>query len=128
MDNINVDFVKHDGVQRTVAACQNTLLTHVETQVLTPSRSNTHSLLSNPAAVIAVATKVQAFASKPGAIRDKSSRSSFVQQFWTLCRRNTFNFALNPGVYWLRVAMYAALCLCLGNHPITYPSPFIDFE
>ena len=36
-------------------------------------------------------------------------------QFFVLVKRNTFNLMRNPGIFWLRLVMYASLCLCLGT-------------
>eukprot|EP01083_Nonionella_stella_P036217 98838_1 len=37
------------------------------------------------------------------------------KQIWVLLRRNFKNHLRNPTVYWMRIAMYSMLCLCLGS-------------
>jgi hypothetical protein len=89
LDSINVDFVAHDGVRLTVSAYNAKIAPEVE-------------------------QTVQRYSKPFGEVVIASHRANWAQQFATLCKRNFWNFALNPGVYWLRIAMYAALCLCLG--------------
>ena len=41
--------------------------------------------------------------------------NTYFVQFLVLCKRNTINLMRNPGIFWLRLVMYVALCLCLGT-------------
>jgi len=41
--------------------------------------------------------------------------ASFVRQCMTLTRRSFVNMTRDPGYYWLRVAMYVMVGVCLGT-------------
>jgi len=44
----------------------------------------------------------------------KPTRNGVLHEFLVLCRRNLQNNARNPGIYYVRLVMYAMLCLMLG--------------
>ncbi|XWS33351.1 hypothetical protein CRYUN_Cryun22dG0074300 [Craigia yunnanensis] len=48
-------------------------------------------------------------------IEKKGSQASFITQSIVLTRRSFVNMYRDLGYYWLRLAIYIALCLCLGT-------------
>ncbi|KAF8411433.1 hypothetical protein HHK36_003982 [Tetracentron sinense] len=50
-----------------------------------------------------------------GALEKKGSQSSFITQSLVLTRRSFVNMYRDLGYYWLRFAIYIALCLCVGT-------------
>jgi hypothetical protein len=45
----------------------------------------------------------------------KEERPSFLTQTWVLTKRSFVNMYRDLGYYWLRFAIYIALCLCVGT-------------
>ncbi|KAL5738746.1 hypothetical protein ACOSP7_031507 [Xanthoceras sorbifolium] len=52
---------------------------------------------------------------KGGTLEKKGSQASFITQSLVLIRRSFVNMYRDLGYYWLRLAIYIALCLCLGT-------------
>lgn len=52
---------------------------------------------------------------KGGALVKKREQPSFATQSLVLTRRSLVNMYRDLGYYWLRFAIYVALCLCLGT-------------
>ncbi|XP_058096886.1 ABC transporter G family member 1-like [Magnolia sinica] len=50
-----------------------------------------------------------------GALEKKGSQASFLSQSLVLARRSFVNMYRDLGYYWLRFAIYIALCLCVGT-------------
>ncbi|XP_077213207.1 ABC transporter G family member 1-like [Tasmannia lanceolata] len=50
-----------------------------------------------------------------GALQKKGSQASFITQSIVLTRRSFVNMYRDLGYYWLRLAIYIALCLCVGT-------------
>ncbi|EEC84739.1 hypothetical protein OsI_31728 [Oryza sativa Indica Group] len=50
-----------------------------------------------------------------GAVVKKEERPSFLTQTWVLTKRSFVNMYRDLGYYWLRFAIYIALCLCVGT-------------
>lgn len=46
---------------------------------------------------------------------EKGSQASFITQCLVLTRRSFVNMYRDLGYYWLRLAIYIALCLCVGT-------------
>ncbi|XP_059432546.1 ABC transporter G family member 1-like [Corylus avellana] len=52
---------------------------------------------------------------KGGTLEKKGSQASFITQCLVLTRRSFVNMYRDLGYYWLRLAIYTALCLCVGT-------------
>ncbi|KAK0603562.1 hypothetical protein LWI29_006285 [Acer saccharum] len=52
---------------------------------------------------------------KGKAMEKKGSQASFITQSLVLTRRSIVNMYRDLGYYWLRLAVYIALCLCVGT-------------
>ncbi|GMI99417.1 ARABIDOPSIS THALIANA WHITE-BROWN COMPLEX HOMOLOG PROTEIN 11, CUTICULAR DEFECT AND ORGAN FUSION 1 [Hibiscus trionum] len=52
---------------------------------------------------------------KGGPLEKKGSQASFVTQSLVLTKRSFVNMYRDLGYYWLRLAIYIALCLCVGT-------------
>ncbi|KAF3961341.1 hypothetical protein CMV_014039 [Castanea mollissima] len=52
---------------------------------------------------------------KGGTLERKGSQANFVTQCLVLTRRSFVNMYRDLGYYWLRLAIYIALCLCVGT-------------
>ncbi|KAJ0041366.1 hypothetical protein Pint_27609 [Pistacia integerrima] len=52
---------------------------------------------------------------KGGSLEKKGSQASFITQSLVLTRRSFVNMYRDLGYYWLRLAIYIALCLCVGT-------------
>nr|APP91598.1 ABC transporter G family member 11.5 [Vitis vinifera] len=52
---------------------------------------------------------------KGGLPEKKGSQASFITQCLVLTRRSSVNMYRDLGYYWLRLAIYIALCLCVGT-------------
>ncbi|XP_062149090.1 ABC transporter G family member 1-like [Alnus glutinosa] len=52
---------------------------------------------------------------KQGSLENKGSQASFITQCQVLTRRSFVNMYRDLGYYWLRLAIYIALCLCVGT-------------
>eukprot|EP00261_Vitis_vinifera_P021437 XP_010652672.2 PREDICTED: ABC transporter G family member 11 [Vitis vinifera] len=52
---------------------------------------------------------------KGGLLEKKGSQASFITQCLVLTRRSSVNMYRDLGYYWLRLAIYIALCLCVGT-------------
>ncbi|XP_062149443.1 ABC transporter G family member 1-like isoform X1 [Alnus glutinosa] len=52
---------------------------------------------------------------KQGSLENKGSQTSFITQCQVLTRRSFVNMYRDLGYYWLRLAIYIALCLCVGT-------------
>ncbi|TXG60415.1 hypothetical protein EZV62_014988 [Acer yangbiense] len=52
---------------------------------------------------------------KGKALEKKGSQASFITQSLVLTRRSFVNMYRDLGYYWLRLAVYIALCLCVGT-------------
>ncbi|GLT67612.1 hypothetical protein SLA2020_399070 [Shorea laevis] len=52
---------------------------------------------------------------KQGSLENKGSQASFITQCLVLTRRSFVNMYRDLGYYWLRLAIYIALCLCVGT-------------
>ncbi|KAJ4714475.1 ABC transporter G family member 11-like [Melia azedarach] len=52
---------------------------------------------------------------KGGSLERKGSQASFVTQSLVLTKRSFVNMYRDLGYYWLRLAIYIALCLCVGT-------------
>ncbi|KAJ0097985.1 hypothetical protein Patl1_28227 [Pistacia atlantica] len=52
---------------------------------------------------------------KGGTLEKKGSQASFITQSLVLTRRSFVNMYRDLGYYWLRLAIYIALCLCVGT-------------
>ncbi|CAM8984726.1 unnamed protein product [Rhodiola kirilowii] len=52
---------------------------------------------------------------KGGKMEKKGSQASFLTQCITLTKRSFVNMYRDMGYYWLRLAVYIALCLCVGT-------------
>ncbi|XP_048334642.1 ABC transporter G family member 1-like [Ziziphus jujuba] len=50
-----------------------------------------------------------------GTMEKKGSQASFITQCLVLTRRSFVNMYRDLGYYWLRLAIYIALCLCVGT-------------
>ncbi|KAF5191858.1 Abc transporter g family member, partial [Thalictrum thalictroides] len=50
-----------------------------------------------------------------GSVLEKGSQASFITQSLVLTRRSFVNMYRDLGYYWLRLAIYIALCLCVGT-------------
>ncbi|XAR73422.1 Taurine-transporting ATPase [Bertholletia excelsa] len=50
-----------------------------------------------------------------GALEKKGSQAGFITQCHVLTRRSFVNMYRDLGYYWLRLAIYIALCLCVGT-------------
>ncbi|KAG9451473.1 hypothetical protein H6P81_011438 [Aristolochia fimbriata] len=50
-----------------------------------------------------------------GALEKKGSQASFLTQSMVLTKRSFVNMYRDLGYYWLRLAIYIALCLCVGT-------------
>lgn len=50
-----------------------------------------------------------------GSIESKRNRANFITQSLVLTRRSFVNMYRDLGYYWLRLAIYIALCLCVGT-------------
>ncbi|KAF9607924.1 hypothetical protein IFM89_003738 [Coptis chinensis] len=50
-----------------------------------------------------------------GGVLEKGSQASFITQSMVLTRRSFVNMYRDIGYYWLRLAIYIALCLCVGT-------------
>ncbi|CAN6479944.1 unnamed protein product [Victoria cruziana] len=50
-----------------------------------------------------------------GALQKKGSQASFLTQSLVLTQRSFVNMYRDLGYYWLRLAIYIALCLCVGT-------------
>jgi hypothetical protein len=48
-------------------------------------------------------------------LEKKGSQASFITQCLVLTRRSFVNMYRDLGYYWLRLAIYTALCLCVGT-------------
>jgi ABC-type multidrug transport system permease subunit len=48
-------------------------------------------------------------------VSDKEFSVGFLKQFWELSKRNLVDNARNPGVFWVRAAMYVMLSLMIGT-------------
>eukprot|EP01018_Ginkgo_biloba_P002228 Gb_14532 [translate_table: standard] len=48
-------------------------------------------------------------------LETKGSQASFIMQSYVLTKRSFVNMYRDLGYYWLRVAIYIALCLCVGT-------------
>lgn len=55
------------------------------------------------------------FYMKGGSSVKKGSQASFLTQTLVLTRRSFVNMYRDLGYYWLRFAIYIALCLCVGT-------------
>ncbi|XP_060970295.1 ABC transporter G family member 1-like [Cannabis sativa] len=52
---------------------------------------------------------------KDGSVKNRGCQSSFITQCSVLTRRSFVNMYRDLGYYWLRLAIYIALCLCVGT-------------
>ena len=52
---------------------------------------------------------------KGGSSVEKGRHASFITQCSVLTRRSFVNMYRDLGYYWLRLAIYIALCLCVGT-------------
>ncbi|KAF9607930.1 hypothetical protein IFM89_003744 [Coptis chinensis] len=52
---------------------------------------------------------------KGGGVLEKGSQASFITQSMVLTRRSFVNMYRDIGYYWLRLAIYIALCFCVGT-------------
>nr|XP_023889798.1 ABC transporter G family member 11-like [Quercus suber] len=52
---------------------------------------------------------------KGGSLERKGSQANFITQCLVLTRRSFVNMYRDLGYYWLRLAIYIALCLCVGT-------------
>ncbi|KAE8728263.1 hypothetical protein F3Y22_tig00004630pilonHSYRG00047 [Hibiscus syriacus] len=52
---------------------------------------------------------------KEGPLEKKGSQASFITQSIVLTKRSFVNMYRDLGYYWLRLAIYIALCLCVGT-------------
>ncbi|KAK6120016.1 hypothetical protein DH2020_046256 [Rehmannia glutinosa] len=60
--------------------------------------------------------RVQQICSKSGApLEKKGSQAGFITQCLVLTQRSFINMYRDLGYYWFRLAIYIALCLCLGT-------------
>ncbi|XP_028084673.1 ABC transporter G family member 11-like [Camellia sinensis] len=50
-----------------------------------------------------------------GTMEKKGSQAGFINQCLVLTRRSSVNMYRDLGYYWLRLAIYIALCLCVGT-------------
>eukprot|EP01018_Ginkgo_biloba_P007521 Gb_18495 [translate_table: standard] len=55
------------------------------------------------------------FEREGGPLETKGSQASFIMQSYVLTKRSFVNMYRDLGYYWLRVAIYIALCLCVGT-------------
>uniref|UniRef100_A0A7C8YK39 ABC transporter domain-containing protein n=2 Tax=Opuntia streptacantha TaxID=393608 RepID=A0A7C8YK39_OPUST len=62
-----------------------------------------------------VQMQVSMICQKEGAKLEKGSQASFITQSLILTRRSFVNMYRDLGYYWLRLAIYVGLCLCLGT-------------
>ncbi|XP_038974881.1 ABC transporter G family member 1-like [Phoenix dactylifera] len=62
-----------------------------------------------------VAQQIAEIRGKGGALVKKGSQASFLTQSLVLTRRSFMNMYRDLGYYWLRFAIYIALCLCVGT-------------
>ncbi|XP_024387337.1 ABC transporter G family member 11 isoform X3 [Physcomitrium patens] len=120
---INADFdqVKH--------ALKNLRVDDVESTdpLLLKTRKNTEEVVKTLSAAyqksdysIATRSKITHILSqfqngKAGLIGGSGSHANFIQQCVTLTQRSFVNMTRDPGYYWLRVAMYTMVGLCLGT-------------
>lgn len=59
--------------------------------------------------------QVSTICQNEGAKLEKGSQASFITQSLILTRRSFVNMYRDLGYYWLRLAIYVGLCLCLGT-------------
>ncbi|GMH05933.1 hypothetical protein Nepgr_007773 [Nepenthes gracilis] len=59
--------------------------------------------------------RVLAICYQEGEALEKGSQASFITQSFILTRRSFVNMYRDLGYYWLRLAIYIALCLCVGT-------------
>ncbi|KAL6219830.1 hypothetical protein ACLB2K_007589 [Fragaria x ananassa] len=100
---INKDFdidieQGHDGIPSTEEVI-NTLIRSYES-------SNTSKHVHHSVAEIC---------QQKGGALDKGSQANFITQCLVLTRRSFVNMYRDLGYYWLRLAIYIALCLCVGT-------------
>ncbi|XP_038719475.1 ABC transporter G family member 1-like [Tripterygium wilfordii] len=62
-----------------------------------------------------VQERVSMICQQKGRVLDKGSHASFITQCLVLTRRSFVNMYRDLGYYWLRLAVYIALCLCVGT-------------
>ncbi|KAF9601544.1 hypothetical protein IFM89_020372 [Coptis chinensis] len=62
-----------------------------------------------------VGKKIAEIHKKGGGLLEKGSQASFIAQSMVLTRRSFVNMYRDLGYYWLRFAIYIALCLCVGT-------------
>ncbi|XP_010937387.1 ABC transporter G family member 1 [Elaeis guineensis] len=62
-----------------------------------------------------VAQQIAEIRGRGGALVKKGSQASFLTQSLVLTRRSFVNMYRDLGYYWLRFAIYIALCLCVGT-------------
>ncbi|CAN6679713.1 unnamed protein product [Malus baccata var. baccata] len=62
-----------------------------------------------------VQLQVASISQQKGGTLEKGSQASFVTQCLVLTRRSFVNMYRDLGYYWLRLAIYIALCLCVGT-------------
>nr|DAD41064.1 TPA_asm: hypothetical protein HUJ06_015387 [Nelumbo nucifera] len=62
-----------------------------------------------------VNTRVAELSKREGEILEKGSQASFLTQSLVLTKRSFVNMYRDLGYYWLRLAIYIALCLCVGT-------------
>ncbi|OVA15689.1 ABC transporter-like [Macleaya cordata] len=62
-----------------------------------------------------VKQRVSEICKREGRVLEKGSQASFITQSLVLTRRSFVNMYRDLGYYWLRLAIYIALCLCVGT-------------
>jgi hypothetical protein len=62
-----------------------------------------------------VASRIEEICESRGEVVRKRSQAGFLTQTCVLTRRSFVNMYRDLGYYWLRFAIYIALCLCLGT-------------
>ncbi|KAF9621865.1 hypothetical protein IFM89_028453 [Coptis chinensis] len=62
-----------------------------------------------------VGKKIAEIHKKGGGLLEKGSQASFIAQSMVLTGRSFVNMYRDLGYYWLRFAIYIALCLCVGT-------------
>ncbi|KAH9328181.1 hypothetical protein KI387_000289, partial [Taxus chinensis] len=64
----------------------------------------------------AVVNKVNEISKREGAILErKGTHTTFLMQSYVLTKRSFVNMYRDLGYYWLRIAVYIALCVCVGT-------------
>ncbi|KAF0913788.1 hypothetical protein E2562_024876 [Oryza meyeriana var. granulata] len=65
--------------------------------------------------LVKVTHQIEEIRTNEGQVVKKEGQPSFLTQSWVLTKRSFVNMYRDLGYYWLRFAIYVALCLCVGT-------------